>query len=85
VQEDSNPVTIVPVQSRMARVALSWGVRDLAAAAKVSPNTVARLERGETLNPRTLGAIRAALEAAGVEFIPQNGGGVGVRLKTGQG
>ena len=69
----------------MARVALSWGVRDLAAAAKVSPNTVARLERGETLNPRPLRVIRAALEAAGVEFIPQNGGGVGVRLKAGQG
>ena len=85
MQEDSNPVIIAPVQSRMARVALSWGVRDLAAAAKVSPNTVARLERGETLNPRTLRVIRAALEAAGVEFIPQNGGGVGVRLKTGQG
>ena len=82
MQENSNPVTIVPVQSRMARVALSWGVRDLAVAAKVSPNTIARLERGEILNPRTLGAIRAALEAAGVEFIPENGGGVGVRLKA---
>ena len=69
----------------MARVALSWGVRDLAAAAKVSPNTIARLERGETLNPRTLGAIRTALEAAGVEFIPENGGGVGVRLKAKRG
>ena len=84
MQEDSNPVTIAPVQSRMARVALSWGVRDLAAAAKVSPNTVARLERGETLYPRTVEAIRAALETAGIEFIPQNGGGVGVRLKAGQ-
>lgn len=85
MQEDSNPITITPVQSRMARVALSWGVRDLAAAAKVSPNTIARLERGETLYPRTLGAIQAALEAAGVEFIPENGGGVGVRLKARQG
>ena len=71
-----------PVQSRMARAALSWGVRDLAAAAKVSPDTVARLERGETLYPRTIEAIRAAFEAAGVEFIPENGGGVGVRLKA---
>ena len=69
----------------MARVALSWGVRDLAAAAKVSPNTIARLERGETLNPRTLSTIRAALEAAGVEFIPENGGGVGVRLRAKEG
>lgn len=71
-----------PVQSRMARAALSWGVRDLAAAAKVSPDTIARMERGETLYPRTLEAIRAAFEAAGVEFIPENGGGVGVRLKA---
>lgn len=71
-----------PVQSRMARAALSWGVRDLAAAAKVSPDTIARLERGETLYPRTIEAIRAAFEAAGVEFIPENGGGVGVRLKA---
>jgi transcriptional regulator with XRE-family HTH domain len=66
----------------MARAALSWGVRDLAAAAKVSPDTIARLERGETLYPRTVEAIRAAFEAGGVEFIPENGGGVGVRLKA---
>jgi transcriptional regulator with XRE-family HTH domain len=70
-----------PVQSRMARAALGWGVRELAAAAKVSPDTIARLERGESLYPRTVDAIRAALEAAGVEFIAENGGGPGVRLK----
>jgi transcriptional regulator with XRE-family HTH domain len=52
----------------------------LAAAASVSPDTIARLERGETLYPRTIAAIRAALEAAGVEFIAENGGGAGVRL-----
>ena len=68
----------------MARVALALGVRELAEAAKVSPDTVARLERGEVLKERTVDAIRAALEAAGVEFIPENGGGPGVRLrKTG--
>ena len=69
------------VQSRMARAALGWGVRELAAASKVSPDTIARLERGETLYPRTVAAIRAALEAAGVEFIEENGGGLGVRLR----
>ena len=69
------------IQSKMARAALGWGVRDLAAAAKVSPDTIARLERGETLYPRTVEAIRAALETAGVEFIPENGGGAGVRLR----
>lgn len=74
---------MVPVQCKMARTALGWGVRELAVAAKVSPNTVARLERGEELKERTVDAIRAALEAAGVEFIPENGGGPGVRLRKG--
>ncbi|WP_292454633.1 helix-turn-helix transcriptional regulator [Mesorhizobium sp.] len=72
------------VQSKMARAAVGWGVRDLAKAAAVSVDTVSRLERGEELQPRTIDAIRAALEAAGVEFIPENGGGVGVRLRKDQ-
>lgn len=72
---------MLPVQSRMARAALGWGVRDLAGAAKVSPDTIARLERGESLYARTVEAIRAALEGAGIEFIAENGGGPGVRLK----
>lgn len=70
---------MLPVQSRMARAAVGWGVRDLAAAAKVSPDTIARLERGESLYPRTVEAIRAALEAMGVEFT--NGEAPGVRLR----
>jgi transcriptional regulator with XRE-family HTH domain len=75
-------VTIVlPVQCRMARTALDWGVRDLAAKAEVSPDTVARLERGEELREATQEAIRTALERGGVEFIEENGGGAGVRLK----
>ncbi len=72
---------MLAVQSKMARAALGWGVRDLAAAAKVSPDTVARFERGESLYQRTIEAIQAALETAGIEFIPENGGGAGVRLK----
>ncbi len=67
----------------MARAALQLGVRELAEIARVSPTTITRLERGETLYPRTVEAIRAALEATGVEFISKNGGGVGVRLKAG--
>ncbi|MFS8370705.1 helix-turn-helix domain-containing protein [Acetobacter indonesiensis] len=72
---------MLAVQCKMARVAVGWGVRELAAAADVSPNTIARLERGEELKASTIEAIRSALEAAGVEFIPENGGGAGVRLK----
>ena len=69
------------VQCKMARAATGLGVRDLAKAAGVSPDTVARLERGEELRESTVAAIKAALEVAGVDFIPENGGGVGVRLK----
>jgi transcriptional regulator with XRE-family HTH domain len=66
----------------MARAALELGVRELAEMAKVSTNTLTRFERGEPLRDRTIDAIRAALEAAGVEFIAENGGGPGVRLRA---
>ena len=68
----------LPVQCRMARAALGFGVRQLAAAAKVSIDTVARFERGDELKERTIDALQRALEAAGVEFT--NGGQPGVRL-----
>lgn len=64
----------------MARTALNLGVRDLAKLAEVSPDTIARLERGEELKSKTVEAVQRALEAAGVQFIPENGGGAGVRL-----
>lgn len=68
-------------QCKMARAATGYGLRDLAIAADVSPNTISRLERGEELKPATVAAIRSALERAGVEFIEANGGGPGVRLR----
>ena len=71
---------LLPVQCRMARAALGWGVRELAAAAKVSIDTVARFERGDELKERTIEALQRVLEAAGIEFIEPNGGGPGVRL-----
>ncbi|MFG1375330.1 helix-turn-helix transcriptional regulator [Xanthobacter autotrophicus ATCC 700551] len=74
---------MLAVQSRMARAAVGWGVRELAKAAGVSVDTVSRLEKGETLLPRTVEAIQIALEMAGVEFIEENGGGPGVRLRKG--
>src|ERR1035438_3227545 len=69
---------LLPVQCRMARAALGWGVRELAAAAKVSIDTVARFERGDELKERTIEALQRALEAAGVEFT--NSDKPGVRL-----
>ena len=70
-------------QCKMARAALDLGVRELAELAKVSPNTIARMERGEELRERTVAAIRAALELAGVIFVEENGEGPGVRLRKG--
>jgi transcriptional regulator with XRE-family HTH domain len=67
------------VQCKMARAAVGMGVRELAAAAKVSPDTVSRLERGEELRDRTSEAIQHALEAAGVAFT--NGDEPGVKLR----
>lgn len=72
---------ITGAQLRMARAALKWGVRELARAAQVSPATVSRIEAEQPANAATIAAIRTALESAGVEFIPENGGGPGVRLR----
>lgn len=72
---------ITPLQCKLGRTAVGYGVRDLATKAKVSPNTISRLERGENMHDETLVKVRKALEKAGVEFIHENGGGVGVRLK----
>jgi len=63
-------------QCRMARAALNIGVRELADAADVSPNTIARLERGERLHRRTLAHVQGALEAQGVAFLTPEVGGV---------
>lgn len=73
-------MSLTKEQCRMARAGLGLGVRELADLAGTSPNTITRLERGEQLQPRTLAAIRTALEKAGATFIDPNGGGAGVRL-----
>ena len=71
-------------QVKAARALLRWSQNDLAEASGVSIPTVKRLEATTgDLGGRaaTVEAIRSALETAGVEFIPSNGGGAGVRLK----
>jgi DNA-binding XRE family transcriptional regulator len=72
---------MIAAQCKMARAATGWGVRELARAAEVSTDTIVRLERGDTLRESTVEAIRTALEKAGIEFIAENGGGAGVRLR----
>jgi transcriptional regulator with XRE-family HTH domain len=69
------------IQLRMARVAVGWGVRELADKAGVTANTVTRIENGADAKQSTIERLRRALEAAGIEFIEENGGGPGVRLR----
>jgi transcriptional regulator with XRE-family HTH domain len=72
-------------QVRAARMLLRWEQKDLAEASKVSLPTIKRLEtRLGTMqaNEATLAALQSALEVAGIEFIAENGGGAGVRLKA---
>jgi transcriptional regulator with XRE-family HTH domain len=72
------------VQLKMARAAVGWGVRELAKKAGVTANTVTRIENGADAKQSTMDRLQQALEAAGVEFIEENGGGPGVRLKKRQ-
>jgi transcriptional regulator with XRE-family HTH domain len=72
-------------QLRAARALLGWRAADLAERAGVNLSTVQRAEatnRETQLMPANERAIRSTLEAAGIEFIPENGGGVGARLRT---
>jgi transcriptional regulator with XRE-family HTH domain len=71
-------------QIKAARALLGWSQADLAQRSGVSEPTVARLESADgELGGRqdTVEKMQTAIEAAGVEFIEENGGGAGVRLR----
>jgi transcriptional regulator with XRE-family HTH domain len=55
-------------QVRMARAALNWGVRDLAAKADVATNTISRYENGADMMAATLTKVVKVLEAEGIDF-----------------
>ena len=75
-------MTITPEQCRAARALLDWSQSALAEATGSGQSTVAKFERGiREPHASTLKKLRATLEAAGVEFIDENGGGPGVRLR----
>jgi transcriptional regulator with XRE-family HTH domain len=79
-----NPIT--PATCRAARALLDWSQDQLAQAARVGQSTVRNFEAGRSLPVvNNLDAIRSALEAAGVEFIAENGGGAGVRMRKREG
>lgn len=65
----------------MARAALAWSTTELASKAGVGSNTVNRFEAGQDARVSSVDKMRAALEAAGVIFVAENGEGPGVRLR----
>ena len=72
-------------QVKAARALLGWSQEALAKASGISEPTIKRLEAAEGDlggRPETINKIIGAIEGAGVEFIPENGGGPGVRLKS---
>ena len=70
-------------QLRAARGLLGWSQSDLAKQAAMSLPTVKRLEGsyGPHVSDGAQLRLKRALEAGGVEFIDENGGGPGVRLR----
>lgn len=63
-----------------------WRVRDLAAKADVTAATISRFETEKTRGyADTVNKLQKTFEDAGIEFLPENGGGPGVRLKKGRG
>jgi len=80
----SDNAKIFGCQIAAARALARMEQTDLAKAANISVPTLRRMEASEgpaAGMANNVGAVRAALEAAGVDFIPENGGGAGVRLK----
>jgi transcriptional regulator with XRE-family HTH domain len=75
---------LTSAQIRAARSLLRWSAEDLAQQSLLSVATIRRAELAEDDTSMTAAndlAVRRALEAAGVEFIDENGGGPGVRLR----
>jgi len=74
-------------QLKAARMLVGWSQEELASAAGISLPTIKRLEAAEGLlggRKTTAERIRNALQKAGIEFIEENGGGPGVRLRKHQ-
>jgi len=70
-------------QSRAARALLDWTQSKLASDSSVGLSTIKDFEKGHRKpQSKNMSAIQDTLESSGIEFIPENGGGAGVRLKS---
>jgi transcriptional regulator with XRE-family HTH domain len=70
--------------SKAARALLNWKSSDLADNSGVPHDTIRAFESGRTKNMigANEAAILSAFENAGLELIPENGGGAGLRYKN---
>jgi hypothetical protein len=78
---------LTSAQIRAARALVRWSAEDLARDSAVGVTTIRRAELSDTKTSMTTAndlAVRRSLENAGVEFIDENGGGPGVRLRMRQ-
>jgi hypothetical protein len=79
--------SLTSAQIRAARALIRWTAKDLARESAVGVTTIRRAELADDETSMTVPnnlAVRRALESAGVEFIDENGGGPGVRLRKRQ-
>lgn len=73
---------MTPAQCRAARALIEISQRKLAEAAGLGLSTVVDFERSRrAVAAGSVAALHAALEAAGVVFLPENGNGPGVALR----
>src|SRR5678815_1624966 len=76
------PTALTASQCRAGRALIEWSQSQLSQAASIDQQTIADFERRfRSADETTRRRLRAALEAAGVVFISENGGGAGARLK----
>ena len=78
------PKPLSSAQIRAARALLRWSAAELAREAALGLATIKRAELADDETSMTIAndlAVRRALETAGVEFIDEDGGGPGVRLR----
>jgi hypothetical protein len=76
------PTALTAAQCRAARALIEWSLAQLSQSAAIDLQTIADFERRfRKADETTRRRLRAALEAAGVVFISENGGGAGVRLR----
>jgi predicted transcriptional regulator len=75
-------VEMTPAQSRAGRALLEMTQSELARSAEVGLSTVVDFEKARRkVSVVAIDAMQQALKHAGIEFIEENGGGAGVRLR----